>query len=91
MSDKVKKQFKEVVNVFQIIESYVMAQWDLKRQGVSVAAVGMFCQRMGLTNQGYKLMAALLEQSDKIQVIGGPEDAHMIPRAIEAACEVKEN
>ena len=85
-------QFKELVNMFQNIESYVLVQWEDKRKAVTIEAVVQFCQLMGTTDLGYEVVGALLKQSEKIQVISDPvHRAVLIPRAIEAQGAIKEN
>ena len=85
-------QFKELVTMFQNIESYVLVQWEDGQKAVSISAVAQFCELMGTTDLGIQVVGALLKQSEKIQVIEDPvHRAVLIPRAIEVQGQVKEN
>lgn len=90
MGDKIKEQFKEIVNMFQLIEAYVEARWARDRQAVSTAAVADFCKMMNLSDLGVEVVGSLIAQSERIIVGGSPGAYHLVPRGV-LTYAVKEN
>jgi hypothetical protein len=78
-----KRQFKVVVNLFTNIESYVLFNWNKTRRGTPLEFVGRMCQQTGLTNLGYDIIGSLINQSDKVQIMGSPGAYELVPRAID--------